>query len=203
MRDSRAITSMTSIPGPSILFPEHVSEWAVLRTAARWEKRLADLLTQRAVPIFLPLMTRLSMYSGKRRAVEVPIFSGYVFCSVPDFLGNQRISPGIRAKVAQVLRPPDPAKLRTELKTIADLLADRQIIQQHLVGGVGDSVRIVGGALDGFQGIVVRTKPNQWKLVLEISFLGARREFEVDEPHGGAGLKKARQAIANPLSAGP
>ena len=167
-------------PVPSAPFPEHVTEWAALRTAAHWEKRLADLLRERAVPVFLPLMTRLKMYAGKRRAVEVPIFSGYVFCSATDFLGNQQLSPGIRAKVAQVLRPPDLAKLRAELKTIADLLVDRQIVQERLVGGVGDMVRIVGGAFDGHQGVVVRTNPSQWKLVLEISFLGARREFEVD-----------------------
>ena len=152
-----------------------------MRTAARWEKRLASLLAEIGVPVFLPLMTRLSVYSGKRRAVEVPVFSGYVFCSAPDFLGNKRLSPGIRAKVAQVLRTPDPAKLRAELKNVADLLKDRELIQEKLVGGVGDLVRIVGGSLEGFQGTVIRKKPKRWQLVLEISFLGARREIEVDE----------------------
>lgn len=162
-------------------FPAYVVEWAALRTAARWEKRLADLLAAAQVPVFLPLMTRLSVYASKRRAVEVPVFGGYVFCSARDFVRNPCIGPGIRSKVAQVLLPPDPPKLRSELQAVAELLTNRELIQERLVGGVGDTVRIVGGPLHGFTGTVLRAKPHRWQLVLEISFLGARRLVEVDE----------------------
>jgi hypothetical protein len=165
----------------SSAFPEHVERWAALRTAARWEKKLAGLLADAGVPVFLPLMTRLAESHGKRRATQVPVFGGYVFCSEPDFLGNPKVTPGTRAKVAQVLRPPDPQKLRAELLSIADLLTDRELVQERLVGGVGDVVRIVGGPLTGYQGTIVRVKPNKWQLVIEVSFLGARLEVEVDE----------------------
>jgi transcription antitermination factor NusG len=46
---------------------------------------------------------------------------------------------------------------------------------------VGDVVRVVGGPLAGHEGRVVRVKPNRWVLVVEVSFLGARLEAEVDE----------------------
>src|SRR4051812_32018802 len=107
-------------------FPAAVEKWAALRTAARWEKQLADVLTAACVPVFLPLMTRFTTSHGKRRAARVPVFPGYVFCSEADFIGNKRLTPGTRAKVAQVLRPPDHLRLRTELSEIADLLANRQ-----------------------------------------------------------------------------
>jgi hypothetical protein len=162
-------------------FPEGVTRWAALRTAARWEKKLADLLSAAGVPVFLPTMTRLTSYTSRRRTVQVPVFGGYVFCSEPDFLGSPAVTPGTRAKVAQVLRPPDPERLRSELRAIAELLTDRELVQERLVGSVGDVVRIVGGPLTGFQGTVVRVKPNRWQLVLEVSFLGARLEVEVDE----------------------
>ena len=97
-----------------IAFPEQVTRWAVLRTAARWEKKLAELLSNIGVPVFLPLMSRLTTYSDKRRTVHVPVFGGYVFCSELDFLGNPRLSPGVRSKVAQVLRPSDPEQLRSD-----------------------------------------------------------------------------------------
>jgi len=172
---------VTPDPSNPTAFPEHVTRWAALRTAARWEKKLADLLAGAGVPVFLPMMTRLSTYASKRRAVQVPVFGGYVFCSEADFLGNPRLTPGTRAKVAQVLRPPDPEKLRTELRSIAELLTDRELVQERLVGAVGDVVRIVGGPLTGYQGTIVRVKPSKWQLVLEVSFLGARLEVEVDE----------------------
>ncbi len=155
--------------------------WTALRTSARWEKKLAATLTAVGVPVFLPLMTRLTTSHGKQRSAQVPVFPGYLFCSEVEFLTNKRITPGTRAKVAQVLRPPDPEQLSKELRGLADLLTNRQLVQERLVGGVGDRVRVVGGPLIGHEGRVVRVKPNRWVLVVEVSFLGVKLEAEVDE----------------------
>jgi transcriptional antiterminator RfaH len=168
---------MTGLPP----FPAAVEKWVALRTAARWEKKLAAVLAEAGVPVFLPLLTRFTTSHGKRRAAQLPVFPGYVFCAEAEFLGNARLTPGTRAKVAQVLRPADAAQLRAELRGIAELLADRQLVQERLVGGVGDVVRVVGGPLAGHEGRVVRVKPNRWVLVVEVSFLGVRLEAEVDE----------------------
>jgi transcription antitermination factor NusG len=162
-------------------FPAAVERWAALRTAAQWEKKLAVLLDGIGVPVFLPTMSRLTVYQGKRRAVQVPLFGGYVFCSEADYLGNKAITPAVRSKVAQVLRPADPAKLRDELAGIADLLTDRELVQERVAGKVGDTVRIIGGPLVGHQGKVVKVRPNRWQLVVEVSMLGAKLEVEVDE----------------------
>lgn len=167
-------------PDPT-LFPAAVERWAALRTAARWEKKLAAVIAAAGVPVFLPLMARFTTSHGKRRSARVPVFPGYLFVSESDFLASKRLTPGTRAKVAQVLRPPDPATLLTELRGIANLLTDRQLVQERLAGGVGDVVRVVGGPLAGNEGRVVRVKPNRWVLVIEVSFLGARMEAEVDE----------------------
>jgi len=162
-------------------FPRAVDRWAALRTAARWEKKLAAVLAAAGGPIFLPLMTRFTTTHRKSRAARVPVFPGYLFASEPDFLTNKRLTPGTRAKVAQVLRPPDPPALLAELRGIADLLGNRQLVQERLAGGGGDVVRILGGPLAGHEGRVMRVKPNRWVLVIEVSFLGARLEAEVDE----------------------
>jgi len=162
-------------------FPRETETWAALRTSARWEKKLAEVLGSVGIPVFLPLMTRFTTSHGKRRAAIVPVFPGYLFCSEPDFLTCKRLTAGTRAKVAQVLRPPDRERLRAELGGIADLLMNRQLVQERLVGGVGDVMRITGGSLIGQEGRVLRVKPNRWVLVLEVSFLGARREVEIDE----------------------
>src|SRR5438874_2201680 len=88
------------------LLPTSVERWAALRTAARWEKKLAGVLTAAGVPVFLPLMTRFTTSHGKRRAARVPVFPGYLFVAEPDFLASKRLTPGTRSTVAQVLRPP-------------------------------------------------------------------------------------------------
>jgi transcription antitermination factor NusG len=169
------------MPSFPITFPAAVERWAALRTSARWEKKLAAALAAAGVPAFLPLLTRFTTSHGKRRAAAVPLFPGYVFCSEPDFLANKQLTPGARSQVAQLLRPPDPEVLRAELSGIAALLADRRLVQERVAGGVGDVVRVTGGPLTGCEGRVVRVKPNRWVLVVEVSFLGARMEAEVDE----------------------
>src|SRR5258708_39782519 len=114
---------------PVLAMLDEVPRWAVLRTSARWEKRLTEALIAAKVPAYLPLMKKVTTYHSKRRTAEVLLFSGYVFCSETDFLGNPRVPPAVRRKVAQILRPPDPEELRRELHDIAELLCNRQLVQ--------------------------------------------------------------------------
>jgi transcription antitermination factor NusG len=48
-------------------------------------------------------------------------------------------------------------------------------------GQVGDRVVITAGAMSGTEGVILQLKPNQRRLLIEISFLSARLEVEVDE----------------------
>ncbi len=156
-----------------------VARWAALRTAARWEKKLAALLAAAGVPAYLPLMTRAGKPGTKPS--RVPLFPGYLFASADDFLGNPRVLPTLRKQVAQILTPPDPDLLRSELLAVADLLTDRTLVQRTVAGRVGDVVEVTGGPLAGYRGPITRLKPNRFLVVLEVSFLGARLEVEVDE----------------------
>jgi transcription antitermination factor NusG len=158
-----------------------VDRWAAVRTAARWEKKVAELLAGAGVPVYLPLMTRITQYRGKRQSFQVPVFTGYVFCSESAFVGNPNIPAGCRSRIAQFLRCPDPARLRTELQAIGELLAHRRLVQERLYGRPGELVRIVGGPLAGQEGVILQLRPNRRQIVLEVSFLGARLEVEIDE----------------------
>ncbi len=158
-----------------------VERWAALRTAARWEKAVAEHLAAAGVPAFLPLMTRVSVSKSKKQTSLVPLFPGYVFCDDEGFRGNRQIPLACTRLVAQILAPPDPGRLRDELQAVADLLSDRQIYQERVLGAVGDTVRIVGGPLTGALGTVLRHIPGSARVVLEVSFLGARVEAVIDD----------------------
>jgi transcriptional antiterminator RfaH len=162
-------------------FPLEVQNWVALRTSARWEKKIALGLTEAGVPNYLPVISRVVQYTGKRRTTEVPLFSGYVFCSESSFIGNPRVSAACRKQIAQVLRPSDPERLKQELLQIAEITSSHELIQERIYGSPGDRVRIISGPLCGSQGIVRSLKPRKRILVLEISFLGTRLEVEVEE----------------------
>jgi len=161
--------------------PDAVARWTVLRTSARWEKKVATTLHLAEVPVFLPTMTRVVQYAGKRQMSDIPIFAGYVFCSETSFLDNPRVPAACRKQIAQVLKPGDAEMLRAELGRIAAVTSKHDLIQERVYGSPGDTVRIVSGPLSGLQGTVLSLKPKKRVLVLEVSFLNARLEVEVEE----------------------
>ncbi len=165
----------------STSFPHDVTDWCALRTSARWEKKLAADLTTVGVPSYLPVVTRKTVRAGVESVSRVPLFAGYVFCSAGEFMGNPAVPKPLRSRVAQVLRPADPEPLRLELKAIADLLTDRQLVQERVVGKPGETVRIVGGPLTGSIGKVVKLKPNKYVVVVEVSLIGVKLLAEIDE----------------------
>lgn len=167
------------ISKPDVPFPVHVRDWSALRTSARWEKKITDQVVRAGGAVFLPTVRRVSVYRGKRRSAEVPLFPGYVFVSAASFLNNPAIPHSCRQKVAQVLRPTDPDRLRSELLQLAGLLTDRKLIQERVVGQPGDRIRVVGGPLTGNEGTIVRLKPNKYAVVVEVSLIGARLEVEL------------------------
>ena len=170
-------TAMPSIED----LPVHVERWAVLRTAARWEKQLATLLAEVGAAVYLPLMTKVTLYHGKRQSFRVPLFSGYVFCAEADFVGSAAVPMVCRKRVAQVLRPDDYGRLHRELHEVSEILTCRKLVQERVFGKPGDRVRIVGGAFLGTEGLIRKLNPAKGTILLEISFLGTRVEVSVEE----------------------
>jgi transcriptional antiterminator RfaH len=164
---------------PEVTFPVHVRDWTALRTSARWEKKVADQVARAGGAVFLPTVRRVTIYRGKRRSADVPLFPGYVFVSASGFLQNPAIPHACRNKVAQILRPIDADRLRTELHQLAGLMTDRKLIQERVVGQPGDRIRVVGGPMTGNEGTIIRLKPNKYAVVVEVSLIGARLEVEL------------------------
>src|ERR1700721_1874324 len=53
--------------------------WYGLQTRPRHEKIVAQRLEQRGVKAFLPLITETHRWSDRKKTVELPLFSCYVF----------------------------------------------------------------------------------------------------------------------------
>jgi transcriptional antiterminator RfaH len=157
-----------------------VPEWAVIRTAARWEKKLAETYSSLGIDVFLPLLTRVSKYKSRTNQVEVPVFSGYVFFDYAkkSELGREEYA---RKGIAQIIRSPDPITLTKELLAVSTLLSNAQLVQTKIFGDVGDVVRIRKGPFENTEGTIMRHLVQKRRLVLSISFLGLSTEVELDE----------------------
>ncbi|OCB71888.1 antitermination protein NusG [Flavobacterium piscis] len=58
--------------------------WYVIYTKPKWEKRVADQLTQLGVNCYCPLIKTTKQYSDRKKTLEVPLFSNYVFVQLAD-----------------------------------------------------------------------------------------------------------------------
>ena len=160
---------------------ESVRNWAAIRTAARWEKKAADVLGALSIPVFLPTFRRVVQYKTRKASSEIPLFSGYLFFDETRLEDLNRLSPPSKKYVAQVLRSPDPNLLCSELRTLASVLNDYELIQSKMFGAIGDTVRVKSGVFSQYEGRIVRYGAMHNRLVLSVSYLGLSVEVEIED----------------------
>ena len=134
------------------------ARWFALQMIARHEKRVAQHLSQREIECYLPLYRSERKWSdGSRVTLDLPLFSGYLFVRIRrNERGNVLAVPGVLAVVYGTGR--EPASIPDS--TIDGLRTGLQLVraQPHPLLTAGRRVRIRGGALTGFEGIVLRSK---------------------------------------------
>ncbi|WP_346320431.1 UpxY family transcription antiterminator [Chitinophaga sp. YIM B06452] len=60
------------------------NSWYAVYTRPRWEKKVAAALERRQIESYCPLNQVARQWSDRRKVVEEPLFSSYVFVRVPD-----------------------------------------------------------------------------------------------------------------------
>jgi len=58
------------------------SKWYAVYTRARWEKKVADLLSKSGVENYCPLNKVVRQWSDRKKVVEEPLFTSYVFVRI-------------------------------------------------------------------------------------------------------------------------
>jgi transcription antitermination factor NusG len=143
--------------------------WYALHTRARHEKAVEHRLRTQGMTTFLPLVREVHSWSDRRKTVELPLFSSYVFLQssmtpeertvvyrVDGILGFV----GVRGEAMPI---PDH-----EIESVRALLSEDIAWSSHPFLKVGQRVRIRGGALDGVEGIF-QSHSGDDKLVISIN----------------------------------
>jgi transcription antitermination factor NusG len=137
-------------------FAAETSKWYALQTRARHEKLIAHRLRDGGIATFLPLVSEMHRWSDRRKLVELPLFSCYVFVrlspSHEDRLRVLRLDGvfgfvGVRGEGTPI---PDD-----QIDAIQALLLQGLPWSNHPFLKIGQRVRIRGGAMDGIEGILV------------------------------------------------
>jgi transcription antitermination factor NusG len=153
-----SVTSITLPQHPPVLAQTgtETEYWYGLQTRPRHEKIVAHRLAERGVTTFLPLVTEVHRWSDRKKSVELPLFSCYVFAKfVPNRVERLRVLrvEGVFGLVgAQGEGTPIP---HSEIDAVRSLVETEIPWSSHPFLKIGQRVRIRSGALDGMEGILV------------------------------------------------
>ncbi len=154
--------------------------WYALYTKSRAEKKVAEELNKLGVTNYLPLKRELKQWSDRKKWVEVPAISSYIFIKItPDLYRRVFEVNGVVAYVShngKALTIPEHeifAMKRTIENKIAFDIEARNIKK-------GEEITVTSGPLKGIKGIV-NTVQGTKKLYLNISNIGYSLVVDLEE----------------------
>lgn len=154
------------------------NEWFAVYTRPRHEKKVAQQLSNKGVEVFLPLRAVISNWKDRRKEVQFPLFTGYVFVHIvlEDRLSVLRI-PGVVQFVASEGKPvaiPD-----YQIDAVRQLVNSGLKYDPYPYVKEGMRVTIRNGPLKGVEGLVV-AKRKKHLLVLSVDLIQQSASLEID-----------------------
>jgi|SRR5579885_1763851 len=154
--------------------------WYALLTRARHEKIVAQRLREVGVTSFLPMFSEVRKWSDRKKLVEFPLFSCYVFAKLtPTNEGRLKALriDGVYSLVgARSEGTPIPDE---QIETIRKIAEQRLTWHSHPFLKIGQRVRIRSGALDGVEGILVG-RSGESTLVVSIDAIQRSMAVRID-----------------------
>ncbi len=154
------------------------SKWIAVRSKPRAEKVAFDQLSKNGIEAYLPLVKERRKWSDRKKWVELPLFSSYLFVKVE--LKNS-------IYVLQTHGVSSIVKFNGTIATVQESVVNS--IRWALEGGYelepteyfsrGDEVEVIEGPMKGTEGIVVELKGEN-RLVLKIDALQQAVAVHID-----------------------
>lgn len=138
-----------------------VESWYALHVRPRHEKLVVQRLMERGVETFLPVVKEVHRWSDRKKVVELPLFSCYVFAKfIPkkvERLNVLRVSSvlGLVGSHGEGSAIPDQ-----QIDAVRALLDGSLAWSPYPFLKIGQRVRIRGGVLEGVEGILLSRNGN-------------------------------------------
>lgn len=146
-------------------------KWYVLITRSRHEKKSAQLLTSKGFEVYLPLQKVMRQWSDRKKLVDVPLFSGYIFIHYDETRRQEILNiPGI----VRFVRYDKHDAIIPESQIRAIHMAIDENIEMDVTDlsyKEGEEIRIVSGPFRGFFGKIVHYNSKK-KIMISIDIIG-------------------------------
>ncbi len=151
-------------------------QWHVIHTKPRQEKLLSEALEVKSIPHFLPLVQQKRVYGHRKRVVELPLFSSYLFLRGS---AEATMTAYETRRVVQVLPVLDQESISHELQQIELALRGNGTLDPYPFFEKGRPVRVKSGPFRGLEGIV-DTRKGQDRIILVVQTIGQATSLEID-----------------------
>ena len=143
--------------------------WFALRVQSRCEKAVAAVARNKGFEEFLPLHQSRRRWSDRLKAIDLPLFPGYLFCRLdPQRRLPLLTIPGVLHFVG-IGKIPSPIE-DTEIAAIQTAVGSGHLTEPWPFLEAGQRVRLEDGPLAGLEGILVET-PQRQRVVVSVSLL--------------------------------
>ena len=166
-----AANSTPEANNPPILKKQHVlPKWFAIYTCPRAEKQVHTRLLEEGVESFLPLQKTYRQWSDRKKLVEKPLLSSYVFVKViPKEFPKVYKTNGVVKFVSFEGQPVAiPQNQIDNLKLLINSDAEIEVTSEKFEKG--DNVEVVAGSLVGLTGELIMTG-KQKRVIIRIDKL--------------------------------
>jgi transcription antitermination factor NusG len=166
--------------------------WWALYTRHQHEKVVAEMLSAKGFEVFLPLYDSIRRWKDRRKILSLPLFPCYVF--VRGGL-DRRLQVLTTPGVHMILYCGDHVAIipESEIEAVQRAVEGSFRVEPHPFLRCGARVRVIRGALEGVEGILIRKK-NLCRLVLSVDMLSQSVAVEVQahdvEPCGSGSMDR-------------
>jgi transcriptional antiterminator NusG len=133
-----------------------IEQWYAVQTRSRHEKLVAQRFQEHGITAFLALLSEVRRWSDRKKIVEVPLFSCYVFAKIAptnvDRLRVLQVDGVLRLVGERGEGTPIPDD---EIQSVRILIDEQVPWKSYPFLKIGQRVRIRSGALNGMEGFLV------------------------------------------------
>jgi transcription antitermination factor NusG len=146
------------------------TDWFGIRVKSRCELRAYDDLSLRGFDAFLPLCSVRRRWSDRVKTLQVPMFSGYLFCrfALPDRL--RVLNAAGVAQIVGVGNAPVPIS-EAEIRSVQTLVTSKIACTPWPYLQAGQRVSIEDGPLAGVEGVIIRAENGKPRVVVSVTML--------------------------------
>lgn len=140
--------------------------WYAVYTRPKNEKKVTDQLVKLGIEVYCPLVTQVKQWSDRKKKVETPLISSYVFVNIEE-KDRDKVFEAFGV-VRYLFWLGKPAIIRDEeIYLLKDSL--KEVISTFEISEIkpGDVLNISRGPFQGKEGVVKAVEKNKIQLILK------------------------------------